>query len=392
MYLPKMNKTIKRWLIVAGIIVVLVLIKIAWVTIAMTGMGSVDGEKNGILKRRDYLSWHLITEPKNVIDAMPSSIGRQFQGEWALYSCSMFAEALANISVIYPEEKKRCAKEIDSLVKIVLSPELREYDKQRWKNDPLDDMSGDSHISYLSHLAWMISNYERVSNDKKYEGLYKDLCHDMNSKILNSKNLNVQTYPDENIYIPDMLVAIVALYNFSLTHNGQYGDTVDKWIGRAKAKWLDRKTGIIISLLDEDGNLPAETTVKGSYAALSCYYLGLIDHDFGIEQYQRIKRYMLKDSPVTGLKEYINRSPLFWSDVDAGPILLGLSPSGTAFMTGCATLYNDQQLRKSLLKTAEIAGTTITWNGKSHYFLADFALVGEAIMLAMRTSISHPHR
>lgn len=214
----------------------------------------------------------------------------------------------------------------------------------------------------------------------------------MNSKILNSENLNVQTYPDEEIYIPDMLVAIVALHNFSLTHNGQYGDMVDKWINRAKTKWLDKKTGIIISLLDENGEVPAETTVKGSYAALSCYYLGLIDYDFGKEQYQRIKKYLLKSNPVTGLKEYVNHSPLFWSDVDAGPIIFGLSPSGTAFMTGCATLYNDQQIRNGLLETAEIAGTTITWNGKSHYFLANFALVGETIMLAMRTSISHPRR
>ena len=72
-------------------------------------------------------------------------------------------------------------------------------------------------------------------------------------------------------------------------------------------------------------------------------------------------------------------------DIDAGPIVCNLSPSGTAFAIGCATRFDDAEVRRNLLKTAEIAGSTLTWGDKSHYLLADFALVGEAITLAMRT-------
>jgi hypothetical protein len=74
-------------------------------------------------------------------------------------------------------------------------------------------------------------------------------------------------------------------------------------------------------------------------------------------------------------------------DIDAGPILLNLSPSGTAFGIGPATFFNDTTTRKALLKTAELAGSTITFKDKSHYLLANIALVGEAITLAMRTSV-----
>ena len=73
-------------------------------------------------------------------------------------------------------------------------------------------------------------------------------------------------------------------------------------------------------------------------------------------------------------------------DIDAGPILLNLSPSGTAFAIGSATYFNDMKFRISLLKTAEIAGHTVKWNKKRHYLLGDIALVGEAITLAMRTN------
>jgi len=72
-------------------------------------------------------------------------------------------------------------------------------------------------------------------------------------------------------------------------------------------------------------------------------------------------------------------------DMDAGPIILNLSPSGTAFAIGSATFFEDNDFRNNLLRTAEIAGHTVKWNDKRHYLLADIALVGEAITLAMRT-------
>lgn len=73
-------------------------------------------------------------------------------------------------------------------------------------------------------------------------------------------------------------------------------------------------------------------------------------------------------------------------DMDAGPIIMNLSPSGTAFAIGSATYFGDNKFRNKLLRTAEIAGHTVKWNDSSHYLLGDIALVGEAITLAMRTN------
>ena len=89
---------------------------------------------------------------------------------------------------------------------------------------------------------------------------------------------------------------------------------------------------------------------------------------------------------ITGLKEYHDRTCLFGMDIDAGPIIFNLSPSGTGFVIGAATSLEDMEFRKQLLKTAEIGGSTVSWFGSSHYLLANIALVGEAIILAMRTS------
>ena len=135
-----------------------------------------------------------------------------------------------------------------------------------------------------------------------------------------------------------------------------------------------------------DGGYREWLPVKGSYSALNCYYLTLLDEEFAKGQYDRLKDNYLKRFPFTGFKEYSDRYCLLGLDIDAGPIIFNLSPSGTAFAVGSVTYFNDSKLRRKLLKTAEIAGTTILCRDKRYYLLADVALVGEAIMLAMRTN------
>ena len=379
----------QKLFICLAVIVAFILTKVVWVWCYCNDNGTFESEKQDILERRAYLIDKVITSPENLLDEMPSAIGPQFQGEWALYTCSMLTAALENISRLYPETKDESIGYIDSLIHIVLSSEIREYDRERWGEDPLESLEGEeSHISYLSHLALMIGRYKGMGGGNKFDSLYHSICQSMNRRILESENLNLQTYPAEFVYVPDMLVAIVALDKYSALYQGKYYPTVRQWLDKAKTEWIDEQTGLLSSFLGMDGGYREWLPVKGSYSALNCYYLTLLDEEFAKEQYDRLKDNYLKKFPFTGFKEYNNRYCLLGVDIDAGPIIFNLSPSGTAFATGSVTYFNDLKLRRKLLKTAEIAGTTISCRGKRHYLLADVALVGEAIMLAMRTNVN----
>ena len=383
-----MNKAKKRMLMILSTIILLVGIKACWVSCSTSGHGSFEGEKNEIIRRANYLTSKVTTTPQKLLDEMPSGIGEQFQGEWAIYSCSMTCAALANIAILYPKNKELSIKFIGEIIDIALSEEIKEYDRIRWGEDPMDGIYGNrSHISYYSHVAWMISRYKQIGGDDKYDGMYHSLCKAMSRRICQSPIFNVPTYPGESIYVPDMLVAIVALSNYAHQYSGRYQSTVDNWIERASSEWIDLETGLLASFLEEDnGKAQIVLPVKGSYSALNCYYLSLVAPKFAQEQYELLKRNFRQDFLIIGLKEYHDRTCLFGMDIDAGPILFNLSPSGTAFVIGAATSLEDMEFRIQLLKTAEIGGSTVSWFGTSHYLLANIALVGEAIVLAMRTS------
>ena len=384
----KKKKSMRVLLVCLAIIVVIIIVKAIWVGVATRHNGDFESEKADILARRDYLIGKVVTNPQQLIDEMPRLVGPQFQGEWALYSCSMLSAALVNTTLIYGEDKEMAIATIDSLIQIVMSPELRAYDRERWSEDPLETLDGnESHISYISHLAWMIGGYKHIGGGDKYDELYHKLCETMNRRIIESPNMNLPTYPGECVYVPDMLVAIVALSVYSQQYEGKYYSTVCQWTDEAKHHWLDKDTGMLASFLpDEREGMYGEAPIKGSYSALSCYYLTFVDEEFARDQYEKLKANFIQKRPITGFKEYHNRRCWLGMDIDAGPIICNLSPTGTAFAVGSVTYFEDWALRKKLLKTGEMAGTTWHRKGKSHYLLADMALVGEAIMLAMRTA------
>lgn len=385
--MKQMHKFLVRYKMVVFIIIVLslILIRVVWVAWSCWNNGHPGDEKKELLERKNYLVGKVIVSPRQLLDEMPAKIGEQFQGEWALYSCSMLAEALTNMARLYPETQGEAKASVDSLIRIVMSEELREYDKQRWDEDPLESLDGiQSHVSYLSHLAWMIGNYRRLGGDDRYNQLHVTLCATMNRRILRSPILNIPTYPGEPVYVPDMMVAIVALSDYAALNDGKYRSTVDHWLQRAKNEWIDPKTGLLASIIYNNGKAAAE--VKGSYAALNCYYLTKVDIAFAKEQFELLKTHFCQSFPVGGVKEYHEKSCWLGMDIDAGPIILNLSPSGTAFAIGSATFFGDKSFRNSILKTAEIFGHTVKWGDKRHYLLGNIALVGEAITLAMRTN------
>ena len=383
-----MGKRMKVLLFILAGILLIFLAKCIWVTIMTKDIGSFESERTDILKRRKYLLERVIISPQGLIDAMPSAVGSHFQGEWAIYSTSMLSAALVNTAILYPETKKEAPGKIDSLIQITLSPELRRYDASMWGEDPLDSLQGNkSHISYISLLAWMISGYKTVGGDNKYDALFDKLCEAMARRIGNSPILNLQTFPGTYVYVPDVLVAIVALSNYAKLNGGKYQSVVDKWLWNMKANNMDPKTGLIMSLVPDGETWVGTQPVLGSYSALSVYYLTYVDEAFAREQYNLLKKTFLKKRPFTGFREQVKGTKGPNLLMDSGPIIFGLSPTGTAFGIGGATYFQDWILRKRFLKTGEWAGFSVSSKTSQHYLLADYVPVGEAITLAMRTAV-----
>lgn len=357
-----------------------------------------DEEKDDILERANWLCTQVIKDPKQLIADAPSMIGEEYQGEWAIYSCSMLAHALANISVIYPDKAEKCPELIAKLINIVNTPEMRKYDTLQWKEDAMQTINDDKkcgHMTYLSILAWMITNYKLIGGDSSYDAILDACCDALVRRMRLSKfDLCLLSFPRKPIWLPDMLVTIVALKNYSRLYNGKYGDIVEAWLHNAKTKWIHKRTGLLAGTLPGASYRQKGIQIRGSHTALNCSYLTLIDADFARQQYELMKRVFRHDTTlmgtkIVGLKEYQNKLPNFSAKPgDAGFILKGISAGAVAFAFGAPTYFGDWEFRNQMLRTAEVTSGTKKENGKRHYHMAEMFLVGEATVLAMRTNIA----
>ncbi len=375
----------------------------AWMTRMMTGMAlhkdvpvnnycDWEEEKAEILERAEWLCDHVIVAPRDLIKAMPSILGDEFGGQWAIYSCTHLQAALFNISRLYPEEKQRCLQQMERIIPIVMSDEVAYYDTMPWKEKALDTLDGaKSHMTYLSLLAWVISNYRLAGGtNTQWDGLFKKLCETLHRRMTRRKDLCLPSFPNGIVFLPDMMFTIISLANYGKLFDDRYASTVAQWLAKAKSEWLHQNTGLLVATL-------GKREIRGSYSALSCYCLTLLDEDFAREQYLRMKDALAQQKnvrgvTVQGIKEYLRYSPKLKFDYDAGPIVEGFSPSGTAWAIGAATYFQDWEFRGQMLRTAEIFGNTTDSGGKRHYKLGELVMVGEAVTLAMRTHAAFPLR
>lgn len=358
---------------------------------------SWEEEKEDILERANYLCERIMKDnPEELMQEAPKIIGREYQGEWAVYCCSMLTHALANISVLYPEKKETCPQLIAKLIDLANTPTIREYDTLFWKEDAIESLatSKKSHMTYLSILAWMITNYKLVGGDSRYDSLLHSLCEALNKRMLESKyDLNLLSFPYKPIWLPDMLVTIIALSNYNKMYDGKYRDTVEKWLVNAKTIWIHKTTGLLAGQLPGQSWRVKSMVMRGSHSALNASYLTMVDEDFAREQYEALKKKLRHEASfmgkkVVGVKEYLRQNPDFkMAPGDAGLVIKGISAGGTAFALGAATYFGDWEFRSQLLRTAEVAGGTSKGDRKRHYRLSEMFLVGEATALAMRTNV-----
>lgn len=210
----------------------------------------IDVEKREILDRANWLCEKIIVSPKEFRNSYPAILGDYYGPQWSIYSCIMLNAALSNIARIWPDCRDKCLVKMEKLIDLLLSDELKDYDAREWGEDPLTSLKGTkSHMTYLSILAWSLSNYHFAGGDNRYDKLFCDICEALNRRMLRHKDLNLLSFPNKPVFFPDMLVTILALHNYTLLFDDRYENTIARWFELCKENWMNRRTGLIVAML-----------------------------------------------------------------------------------------------------------------------------------------------
>jgi hypothetical protein len=347
----------KSALAIALLCLALLCVKALWIwQYSVSGRDLLDGAaEKDLLPRRRWLLRNVAMESFSV-KQMPAFFPPIMQQEWAIGTLSMTSTALANLAFLYPETRHESKDAIVTMVERLLRNDLASFETSYWGEGALSTLSGNNgHIGYLAHLNFMLGAYRAIGGDARYDDLYRRISDALARRVLESPHHYLETFPGQ-IFIPDNAVTIASLSIAQLTLGVDYKRPITAWLAQTRGHLLDPTTGLIRPWIDSNGR--GIGPPRGSYAAWTIYYLNWIDRNLAQDQYQLLKANFAVKLPfgLAALREY---PPGYDgpADVDSGPVIFGLSTSGTGFMVAGARLSNDAEYLQGLLATVELVGS-----------------------------------
>lgn len=346
-----------------------------------------------LFARSNYLRSRVLAPTFGPADS-PAFFPPQYQEEWAIGTLSMFGSALANLAFEFPDRVGEHQQMVRLLIRRMLEPDIRIFEERFWHEDALDSLEGDNgHIGYLGHLNYLLGIDQLLGGDETYRSLHADISTALARRIDRRPAKYLETFPGQ-IFIPDNAVVLASLALFDLTERAKarpehFRGTIASWLDYTRSQLLDPETGIIVPWVDANGR-PVGSP-RGSYATWNVFYLLQIDLAFARDQASRIRASLLVRAlpGACAVREYLLGHE-GGGDIDSGPVIFGLSTSGTGFGMSSARALQDADLLHCLLATGELIGSTISSDAGRRYLVAP--LIGDAIVLAMRTAIPWDER
>ena len=340
-------------------------------------------------QRRTYLVRKVIKERAGVKSA-PQLLDPTFQGEWAIVTYSMSALALANMAFAEPElYAQKHQQLVGELVLLAKSDEIQKFDTLLWNEKPLgalkafeEGKDARGHVGYLGHLGIIVAAHYALGSKENLE-LFENIANYSRKLLTKSPHLLAETYPGE-CYIPDnvVLVTVISLYDELVQGEEKPTKFTKKWVAKMKERFIDEQSGLMAFTVSAKGKVIQGG--RGSSGGWNSHYLIHAHAVFAKELYGNLEKNFFDKLffGLGGIREWphgVNKE----GDVDSGPLIFGLSPSGTGFSVAGALFFKRELVLNELLFTSEAAGFTVHWGKERSYLLAP--LVGEAIMLAMKT-------
>jgi hypothetical protein len=192
----------------------------------------------------------------------------------------------------------------------------------------------------------------------------------------------LESYPGQ-AWPVDSVVAVAALRRVGQVTGVSHDALIQKWLEGVGGR-LDSRTGLIPHRVDPVTGEPIEGA-RGSSQSIIQRYWPMVDPEHAAESYRRFReRFVRARFGFVGVQEYPD-GVTGAGDVDSGPLIFGLTLSGSAVTIGAARANGDLRLSRSILHELDVIGLPVSWNGERRY-LFGLMPIGDAFATWARST------
>jgi hypothetical protein len=307
---------------------------------------------------------------------------RESNAEWDFIGRTYLVLSLANIALAHPDRKPAYLPLIDRIIDDTLRLEreegMRHFLMAYANNRPF--VQTPERSQFLDgEIALMIAMRQLVEPLPRYEAVLHDRVDTMVARMMGSKTLCTESYPDECWTFCNS-VAVAAIKVTDAAHGTDHREFIATWLRAARERLIDPKSGLFISRFGYSDGAHWEGP-EGSSIWMIAHCLEILDEDLARDQYERAKRELAGSLMGFG---YSREWPRGWeggADVDVGVVipLIGASAGGSGMALITAASFRDREYFASLLTSLNFAAFPVESNGRLSYAASN--QVGDAVLL-----------
>jgi hypothetical protein len=304
---------------------------------------------------------------------------------WKIAALSHMATGLMSMSIDAAEsgDQERQA-ELGRLLQEVAARATTEalspYDRPLAEIDNFDDWG-----FYLGHLSITLGCARHVSGDTRYDALHGRIVRYQLTRMTDDGDFHGRSYPNSYKWPADQALTLAGASLYDRIHGTELAvEPTAGWLSEMDRLSRDGLHPFALSVataLPIDGEnllppLPSADIPRGSALSPTVFYLAQLDPEAAAALYRDYRRQRL-DS-VLGFGGFREWPGAGGSDIEAGPVLLGLGSIATALGLAPARIFGDETAYTTIVRSALVAGVPNDLGPGRGHLLAP--LLGEAIL------------
>jgi hypothetical protein len=299
------------------------------------------------------------------------------QSSIAVYQMALLG--LGQIVHSHPERRDEYLPAMRHAADLMLRPETLRYATRAYGHDGVHAMAPGEGHAYLGYVNLGLGILRLVDPDTPLASLHDRLTKSLAERLRASPHGMLETYPGET-WPPDVAAVAGSIGLYATATHTDFAALLPDWAPRFSRCAVDESGFLVQRVTASCARLDAP---RGSGTAIASYFLGFADADLSRMLYAALSRRSHVVGGFRGVPEY---PPGFSGsgDLNAGPIVFGISVGATGFAIGAARMNRDREAFVELVRSANLVGVPTSHDGAESF--ATGGLLGNALLLAMLTA------
>lgn len=304
----------------------------------------------------------------------------RFDGQSTIAIHQMALLGLGQIVLEHPEKRDAYLPAMRAAADRLASPETLVYAEQVYASNR--EHAHDGGHAYLGYTNLGLGMLRMVDPENPHAALHDRITADLARRIAASKHGLIETYPGET-WPPDVAAVVGSIGLHARATKTDRSELLATWAAKFEPCAVHAASGLLVQRT-ESGGCAAADAPRGSGTAIAAYFLSFATPALAKKLYDAMTKELWVDVlGFGGVREY---APGFSGegDVNAGPIVFGVSVGATGFALAAARAEGDRARFRALYRSTSLFGVPAGVDGRTSFAMG--GRLGNALLLAMLTA------